>query len=77
MYTQTVRLVIGVQIFDDQALTFNGAEIRLPPPRTQLEAHQRLLTLTSLRPHWVGQRVRLLDQPAFGASTLHLQRTTL
>ena len=28
-----------------------------------LQASQRLLALTSLRPHWVGQRVRLLDHP--------------
>ena len=54
---------VGVQVFDEQALAFTGAELRLPPPRTVLEASQRLLKLTSLRPNWVGQRVRLLDHP--------------
>ena len=55
---------VGVQLFDNEAFTFSGAEIRLPPPRTKLEAEQRLLALdTSLRPFWVGQRVRLLNHP--------------
>jgi len=52
---------VGVQLFDECTLTFGGSETRLPPPRSVLHAHQRLLALTSLRPHWVGQRVRLLN----------------
>ena len=54
---------IDVQIFDEQTMAFSGAEMRLQRPRTRIEAEQRLLALTSLRPHWVGQRVRLLDHP--------------
>ena len=48
---------IRLQLFDTQAFTFTGPEVRLPPPRTLLEAEQRLLPLTSLRPHWVGRSV--------------------
>ena len=54
---------IDVQVFDEQNMSFSGVDMRLPRPRTLLEAEQRLLRLTSLRPHWVGQHVRLLDHP--------------
>ena len=51
---------ISLKLFDQSSMTFSSKR-RLPPPRTVLEAEQRLFALTSIRPHWVGQRVRLLN----------------
>ena len=35
---------VGVQLFDKEAFSFSSAEMRLPPPRTVLEAEQRATT---------------------------------